>query len=148
MQIHHNALILVADGQRCRFLRNQGSFTEPRLVVEGEREHISAPTHRLGTDQPGRAFSSVGSIRSAVEQTDFHQIEKDRFAAKAAEMLNRRARGKDFEELIVVAPPGTLAELRANYDREVSARLVAEIDKDLTNHDIGQITAILVDRER
>lgn len=146
MQIHHNTLILVADGERYRLLRNRGTLTKPQLVVEGEREHVAAPTHRLGTDQPGRAFSRVGSRRSAMEQTDFHQLEKDRFAVKAAEMLNRRVQGRDFEELVIVAPPRTLAELRANYGREVSSRLVAEVNKDLTNHDVGQITAILAGR--
>ena len=79
-----------------------------------------------------------------MEQTDFHQQDKDQLAAEAAEQLRERALSGDFEELIVVAPPRTLAELRRNYDRAVASRVVAEIDKDLTRHTVPQITEILM----
>jgi protein required for attachment to host cells len=143
MQLHHNALVLVADGQRSRFLRNLGNPAAPRLVVEGEGEHIGSPTHEQGSDAPGRAFSSVGQGRSAFEQTDFHQIEKDNFAARIAEILAHRAKNREFEEVIVIAPPRTLAELRGHYTREVTARLAGEIDKDLTKHDPREIAEIV-----
>lgn len=143
MNIHHNALILVADGQRYLLLRNEGDFKRPDLKVEASGTHAGQATHQLGSDQPGRAFASSGSRRSAIEQTDFHQLEKDQFAAEAAALLARRAEAADFEELIVVAPPRTLAELRRHYDKSVLSRLVAEVDKDLTKHPIDEITAIL-----
>jgi hypothetical protein len=34
-----------------------------------------------GSDAPGRAYSSVGEIRSAVGETDGHELEMERFAA-------------------------------------------------------------------
>ena len=49
----------------------------------------------------------------------------------------------DFDESIVVAPPRTPAELRKHYDKAVSGRLVAEIDKDLIRHPVNEIAAIL-----
>jgi protein required for attachment to host cells len=143
MNIHHNALILVADGQKYLFLRNEGDFRQPLLKVETSGEHPGQSTHAQGSDQPGRAFASIGSMRSAMEQTDFHQIEKDQFAAQTAELLAKRAHAGDFEKLIVVAPPRTLTELRKHYDKAVTARLVAEIDKDLTKHPVDEIAAIL-----
>ena len=82
-----------------------------------------------------------------MEQTDFHQIEKDRFASEAAGLLNGLAQNGDFEELIVVAPPRTLAELRKHYAKAVSSRIVAEVDKDLTKHTVPEITAILLREE-
>ena len=48
-----------------------------------------------------------------------------------------------FEELIVVAPPRTLAEPREQFDKAVKGRVVAEIAKDLTKHPVDEITAIL-----
>jgi len=143
MLIHHNALILVADGRKYLLLRNHGTPAEPRLAFEGGGEKTNPRTRDQGTDQPGRAFASVGGARSAVEQTDFHQLEEDRFAADVAGMLGQLARAGDFEELIVVAPPRTLAELRGNYDRAVAGKVVAEVDKDLTRHPVPDITAIL-----
>ena len=147
MIIHNKALILVADGQRFLFLRNHGDLKNPALIVEISGEHPGQSTREQGSDQPGRAFASVGSRRSAVEQTDFHQIEKDRFASEAAGLLNGLAQNGDFEELIVVAPPRTLAELRKHYAKAVSSRIVAEVDKDLTKHTVPEITAILLREE-
>jgi protein required for attachment to host cells len=143
MNIPHNALILVADGQKYLLLRNTGNFRQPVLTVEASHEHPGQATHDQGSDQPGRAFASSGTIRGSVAQTDFHQLEEDEFAAQAAAVLSQRAGAGDFEELIVVAPPRTLAELRKNYDKAVTSRLIAEIDKDLTKHPVDEITAIL-----
>lgn len=144
VNIHNKALILIADGQKYLLLRNHGDFRLPALKVEASAEQPGQPTRALGSDQPGRAFASSGSTRSAVGQTNFHQLEKDQFAAGAAALLSRRAQAGDFEELIVVAPPRTLAELRKHYDKAVLSRLVAEVDKDLTKHPVDEITAILL----
>lgn len=143
MNIPHKALVLVADGQKYLFLRNEGNASEPALKVEAHAEQSARPTHEQGTDQPGTAFASVGTMRSSMEPTDFQQIEKDRFASQAAALLHGRALAGDFEKLIVVAPPRTLAELRKHYDKSVKDRLVAEIDKDLTKHPIIEIGEIL-----
>jgi protein required for attachment to host cells len=143
MNIPHKALILVADGQRCAFLRNEGTLFEPQLVLEDSRQQISRPTREQGTDEPGSTFASVGARRSSMEQTDFQRLGKEQFAAEAAALLNRRALEDDFEKLVVVAPPQTLAELRKKYDKAVTARLLAEVDKDLTNHRVDDIEVIL-----
>ena len=46
-------------------------------------------TRELGTDKPGRAFSSAGSGRSAVAQTDWHDQEEQKFLAKLAARLDK-----------------------------------------------------------
>lgn len=143
MNIHHKALILVADGQKFLFLRNVGDFKNPSLKVDSQGEQAGSATHEQGTDRPGTAPAGMGSVRSAMEQTDFHQLEKDQFAAQTAALLCQRAQAGDFEELIVVAPPKTLAELRKHYDKSVTSRLIAEVDKDLTKHPVDEIAGIL-----
>ena len=52
------------------------------------------------------------------------------------EQLIRTSRTK---ALIVVAPPRTLAELRNAFHSDVKACVVAEINKDLTKHSLGEI---------
>ena len=42
-------------------------------------EHPDPKTHEIGTDAPGRSFSSVGYGRSAMEQADWHEQEEERF---------------------------------------------------------------------
>ncbi|WP_010183975.1 host attachment family protein [Sphingomonas sp. PAMC 26605] len=143
MQISHNAVVLVADGRKSLFLRNEGDATHPNLVVERAVEQINPSDGEQKTDHAGRSSSSVGGGQNSMQEVDFHQQEKDRFAVDTADMLKRRALANDFASLIVVAPPQTLGELRKHYHSEVSARLSGELDKDLTSHPIDQIEKAL-----
>lgn len=143
MIIRNKALVLVADGKRYLLLRNVGSLDKPVLAFEGGGEQENPATHEQGSDGPGRTSGGNGSGRSSMEQTDFHQLEEDRFAAEIAQMLGKLAESDDFAELIVVAPPRTLAEMRRKFDRKVAQRVVAEVAKDLTKHPVDEIVSIL-----
>ncbi len=144
MNLPHNTLVLVADGRKMLFLRNHGEGEQIDLRLETHREQDNAANRDQATDAPGRSFSSVGSRRSAMGETDFHQIEEDRFAAEAADMLRVRALSGDFKSLVIVAPPRTLGELRKHYHKEVESRIVDEFHRDLTGCTIEEIEAALV----
>ena len=148
MNIAKNALVLVADGRKMLFLRNHGNETQMDLHLEAHQEQQNPPTREQGTDTPGRSFAPSfaggGGRRSAMEETDFHQIEEDRFAAEAAALLRDRALDGDFKTLVVVAPPRTLGELRKHYHKEVACRIVHELNKDLTGFPVADIEAALV----
>lgn len=144
MRVPHNSMIVVADGAKALFFRNEGDGEHPNLVVERKDEQDNPPDRAQSTDAPGRSFSSVGPGRSAYEETDFHQLEEDRFAANTAEMLNRRALEGDFESLVIVAPPRTLGELRKHLHKEAEKRIAAEIPKTLTGHPVSEIEKILI----
>ena len=143
MRIAHDALVLVADGRKSLFLRNEGDGEALNLVVEDQRAHADLKDSDLKSDAPGRSFASVGSRRSAVQETDYHQQEEDRFAADTAALLSKRAHANGFDQLIIIAPPRTLGELRRHYDKAVEARILAEVDKDLVNHPIDKLEGIL-----
>ncbi|MFC3227533.1 host attachment protein [Marinibaculum pumilum] len=133
VEIPGDALVLVGDGEKALFLRNRGDDRQANLQVERVLEHPDPPTREQGTDRPGRFNDGPTVARSAVEQTDWHQLEKDRFAGEIAEALYKAAHAGRYDKLIVVAPPKVLGALRKAYHKEVSARLLAEVDKDLTN---------------
>lgn len=142
MLIPNKALVLVADGRKFLLLRNVGHFRDPVLVFEGNGEQENPSTRMQGSDSPGR-WVNYGGARSATQQTDFHQLEEDRFAGTVAELLERLSSAGDFDKLIVVAPPRTLAELRKHFSKSLNSRIMAEVSKDLTNHPVPEITAIL-----
>lgn len=144
MQVPHKSFVVVADGEKMLFFRNEGDAEFPKLEVERKREQDNPPTREQKTDEAGRTFdASGGAGRSAYEETDYHQLEEARFAAETAELLKKRALRNDFENLIIVAPPRTLGELRKHYHKEVEKRLVGEIAKDLTGHPVEQIEKII-----
>jgi protein required for attachment to host cells len=143
MRVPHNSFVLVADGRKMLFFRNEGDADFPSLEVVRVEVQENPKDSDQKSDAPGRTFSSAGSSRSAYQETDFHALEEDRFAAAAAELLNRRALAGQFEKLFVVAPPRTLGELRKHYHKEVTNRLLAEIPKDLTGHPVDEIARII-----
>ncbi|MES3081741.1 host attachment family protein [Sphingomonas faeni] len=144
MHLPHNSVVLVADGRKMLFLRNEGDAEFPNLVVEKAQEQDNPATRDQATDSAGRASSPQGGVQSSVEPTDFHQIEEDRFAADAADFLKTGALKNAYDSLIVIAPPKTLGELRKHYHKEVSSRLKGELDKDLTGHPIKDIEKALM----
>jgi protein required for attachment to host cells len=138
--IPHDALVFVGDGRKALFLRNAGDATLLNLAVERVFTDEDPPTHEQGTDRPGRAFARAGThIRSAVQTTDWHELEKERFAISVAAAMERLVRAERVKKIVIVAPPRTLAELRHAFHAEVKNRIVAEIHKDLTKHPIWDI---------
>ena len=144
MHLPYNSVVLVADGRKMLFLRNEGDAEFPNLVVEKAQEQDNPATRDQATDSAGRASSPQGGVQSSVEPTDFHQIEEDRFAADAADFLKTGALKNKYDSLIVIAPPKTLGELRKRYHKEVTSRLKGELDKDLTGHPIKDIEKALM----
>jgi protein required for attachment to host cells len=98
-------------------------------------------THDQGSERPGRLFAgaSAKDQRSAIEPTDWHEIEEQRFARKVADAFEKLVRERKVKAAIIAAPPRTLAELRQAFHDDVKARIVAEIDKDFTKHPVDQI---------
>ncbi len=145
MWIEHDAMVMVVDGRKLLLFRNKGDGDFPKLEAETVREQDNPADRDQASDAPGRAFNAVGSHRSAMEQTNFHDLEEARFAAEAADLLKRRAFSQDYEKLIVVAPPAALGEMRKHYHKEVQSRLVGEIAKDLANHPVPEIERIIAE---
>jgi len=143
MKIASEALVVVGDGEKALFLRNKGEPEDIRLEVENILGHDNPATHEQGTDKPGRAFSSAGTARSAMEETDWHQLGEDRFAADIADTLYRLAHANQFEALVVIAPPKVLGTLRKAFHKEVVDRITGELPKNLTSHPIPDIEKLL-----
>jgi protein required for attachment to host cells len=143
MHLPHNTAVLVADGRKMLFLRNKGDDLYPNLVVEHAEEQKNPKDSDQKSDAPGVSYSSAGPGRSTMDEVDFHQLAEDRFAADAADLLKGRALARDFESLIVIAPPHTLGEMRKHYNSAVRALLVGELDKDLTGHPIADIESAI-----
>ena len=69
-----------------------------------------------------------------MEETDWHRLEKERFAKGVADQLRTWALSGHFDALVLAADPKTLA---------VQDRLVGEINKDLTRLPVRAIERVL-----
>jgi protein required for attachment to host cells len=141
--IPSNALVLVGDGRNARFLRNKGTPRNPEFIIEREVNQVNPPTREQGTDRPGRKSGIDGVSRSAIEETDWHQRAEQQFAAEIAETLYEMEHAHKFEELVVVAPPKMLGDLRAAFHPEVTRCVVAEVPKNLTAQPVRELARAL-----
>ncbi len=143
VKLEHDMWVVVADGEKALFLRNEGDAQYPHLQVFREVHDENPPTREQGTDRPGRFHDGASPHRSAVEDTDWHRIEKERFAKGISERLYKMAHRNDFQRLVIVAPPVVLGEMRKEFHKEVEDRIVAEVPKTLTNHTVDEMEKIL-----
>lgn len=143
VRIHNKAWVLVGDGKKALFLRNDGDAELLDLRRAAVRLDDNPPTREQGTDAPGRAHSSVGQGRSAVETTDWHDLAEHRFAESVAAEINEAVRIGACKEIVLVAPPKILGDLRKALSVDAARRVKGEVAKDLTHHPIGEIESIL-----
>ena len=138
--------ILVADAARARFFASGGEVDGIRAVDDSELENTDLLRHTrdAGSDRPGRSYESVGGARHAQEpRIDLHRQEKERFARKIADFIATSARSDRFDELILVAPPQLLGELRDALDQQAASRVMREVAKDLMKLPARQLAAQL-----
>ncbi|AZO21711.1 MULTISPECIES: host attachment protein [unclassified Mesorhizobium] len=135
--------VIVADGEKALFLRNEGDSKFPNLEVVQEMEQENPATREQGSDRPGRYSDGPTVHRSAVEDTDWHRLGKERFADNIAGRLYKLAHRGEFDEIVLIAPPQVLGEMRQKLHKEVSEKVKAEIPKTLTNHTISEIESLL-----
>ena len=139
LKLHPGQWVVICDGAKALVLENVGDEMFPNLRTK-EVYHQEAPlTREQGTDDPGRAFSSVGQFRSAMGQTDRHAQDERRFLEKLADRLNAAVQAGEAKSLIIAAPPRALGALRQVYSQGLRGALAAEIDKDLVKMPLHEI---------
>jgi protein required for attachment to host cells len=139
IKVQHGDWVVVCDGKKALVLENAGDAKFLDLKTKEVHEHPDPKTHELGTDAPGRSFSSVGTSRSAMEQTDWHDQEEQRFLKKLAGRLDAEVIAGNVKSLIMVAPPRALGVLRQAYSQHVRHALRAEIEKDFVKMPVHEI---------
>lgn len=143
-KLKNGTWVIIADGEKALFLENQTDGEDPFLEVFREEGQENPPNRDQAANRRGRFNDGPSVHRSAVDDTDWHQLAKDRFAGELADILYRKAHAGAFEQIVLVAPPGTLGELRHQMHQEVSNKVIGEIDKTLTNHALDDIEKIVV----
>jgi protein required for attachment to host cells len=139
VKIDHGAWVVVCDGAKALVLENAGSRMKPSLITKEVYEQPDPKTHEIGTDKPGRAFNSIGNGRSAVEQTDWHDQQEQKFLTKLAARLDKAILAGEAPSLIVVAPPRAIGILRREFTTHVRQALRSEVEKDYVKMPIGEI---------
>lgn len=136
--------ILVADGARSRVFARKEPQKRLTEVEEGRLSGTRAPSRELGEAPPGRNADSGGPGRHGMEApTDPHDQAEKEFLRSVIEWLAVREQASAFDNLIVIAAPRALGELRSLYSRQMRDKLVKEIDADLIQADVRELESRL-----
>ncbi|MGO4705364.1 host attachment protein [Microvirga sp. 2MCAF38] len=126
-------LVVVADGRKALLLDDTGTALQPQLHLKQSLHAADNPSTRdQGTDKPGRSFQSVGMMRSAMEQTDWHELAERQFALDVIAAIKSLHQQEPFSALTLVAPPRTLSYFRQEMPELLKKLVRSEIAKDLT----------------
>jgi protein required for attachment to host cells len=130
---------VIADGGRARFVERdeRGAFRTVSSFVSTE---LHAKSSDLGRDRPARVMESATPGRSAVEpRRDLKEAAKQDFVKLVADEIDAEHGRGQFDNLVLVAPPGVLTELKSNLSKPMAELVVGDLQKDLTNvpdHDL------------
>ncbi|MHA6332610.1 baeRF12 domain-containing protein [Qipengyuania sp. CAU 1752] len=128
MKCPHNAHVAVVDGERFIVMKNVGQPLDPRLEVVEEPD-LKASNYSAGV----RHQDDIGQRHGRT------QLEELAHGAAVAEWLNSKAIANDMDDLLIIADPKTLGEMRRHYHGELEKRLVGEIGKTMTGEPIERI---------
>lgn len=130
MMLPKGTMIAVADGEKLNLFRNTGDEAGLKL---------SSADHPQVTE----GSSGSGSRQTSSGNHDESQASEDGFSAGIVEFLNKGVLEGNIDNLVVIAAPRALGEMRKHYHKALTAKLLGEIAKDLTGHSIADVeTAI------
>ena len=135
-RVPNNALVVVADGGKALFLRAKAG--------PAAAGHDTAVTtlHELEKLMPGD-IPLQGPSGSRPEEQSVKQTSEASFANHVAKHLEAMARAGNAADIVLVADPHTLGELRAALHKSVSDKVAFTLDKDLTKHSLPDIAKAL-----
>ena len=128
MRLPSNAHVAIVDGENFTVMRNTGQPLEPKLG-SAEKPDLSATNYSAGVKHQDNAGQQLG-------RTDLEELAH---GAAATEWLNAKAIAGNISDILVIADPKTLGEMRRHYHGELKKRLVGEIDKTMTGEPTDRI---------
>lgn len=134
MKLPHNSHVAVVDGNRFMLLKNTGKPFEPKLEML-EQPDLDPSNFSAGVRHQDDVSQRTGA-------TDLNELAH---GAAVAEWLNAKAVAGDISELLVLADPKTLGEMRRHYHGELEKALVGEIDKTVAGEPLDRIAKIIAE---
>lgn len=122
-----NTLILVADGTKATFYRNDAD---------------NGLELRADDTMSQKFVYHKGAARVPTEMKT-GELEEATFAKHLADTLYTQAHAGGYDNLVLIADPDTLGEMRPSLHKEVQQKIVCELPKTLTNSTIQDIEKTL-----
>ena len=123
-------LVVISTGFEAKLFRNAGKKGELKLAPAG-----SINPADLDDEGPSGSF--------VPDATD-HDIDEATFAKQLAGHLYQMAHAGKYDDLVLVADPVTLGQIRPLLHKEVTDKIVLQMDKTLINSATDEIEQVLL----
>ena len=141
--------IVVSDASRARVYSGELREDAWSLVKNFEHPEGREMSSEISpTSPPGRMQqdSATGGRRTALEPRTWpKEAEAQRFAQHLATYLEEAIAKRQFDYLVLVAPPHFLGTLKGALGRQAAKHVRATVDKDLSMLDAAELRQRLVD---
>jgi len=132
--IMKRTLVVIADSGKAKFFVHERPAQRLERLPGFEMSVDVPPAREIMADRPGRSFSSVGPGRSAYEpKSDPRDLKEREFVREATERIEPALAGARADAVVIAAAPRALAEIRKALPNSIADRVLATLDKDLTN---------------
>jgi protein required for attachment to host cells len=137
MLLPHGTVFAIVDGENFELYRNAGREAAPRLTSletpDLEATNFSAGFHRR--DAPSRHQARTGDGSNDTLDESAH-------AAAVAGWLNQQVLDREIDQLVIVADPRSLGEMRRHYHKELKSALLTEVPKTMTGRPSDEIIKV------
>ena len=133
--MHKNQWILVADGGRAHVVAVTFDAEGRHLETVTEMQADNRSSREIASDKPGRGFNNPGGNQqrhAMPPSTDPHEHAQMEFVDDVVNYLTDKRKHGKFDNLIVIAPPKVMVEVRNKMPKPLAEALDGEIVKDLT----------------
>jgi len=130
MFLPHATVVALVDGHNFSLWRNSGTEARP-ILVELESPRLDNRNHSGGGHR-----SSPGNHADTLVAEDAH-------ASAVVQWLNDEVLDHEITDLVVIAAPRTLGEMRRHYHKQTERALLREVAKDLSGRKGPEILAAL-----
>lgn len=124
MQLPQHATVVVTDGEKLRLFRNTGDEQQLKLL------ELTTP------DVHGTAGAGQHQDKARHETS---------FGMAVAKLLNHEIATGSIKQVLIIAPPKALGELRQHYGNSLKEKLLGELAKEHTHDSAHVLEQVLKD---
>lgn len=130
--------VVIADGTRAKFLTKKNHNLVPIMATHHANDDVAVHQDK-GSSIPGKVSKGMVNkgTHSYPPHSDWYHFKKEMFAVKIAAILGSIS--KNYDKIILIAAPVVLGSLRQHLSPNILAKIVHEINKDLTKTPLKEV---------
>ena len=144
MIISRKAWVVVADGSRASIYENVGEIGEVSLKLLRAVDQHNARKRDDGHDHTSQAMGGQGHNKSSMEPKDPQAADKHNFLQLLVDGLTYDVQSGQCTEMVLIAAPASLGDMRHHMPAALVAKIVKEINKDYTHMAPNELSKTLM----